>query len=73
LQIILGAIQTGLQELQTSASQAGMMSTSLAIGTLEATDMLRMNASDAIVLPNGALTMEIGADRTTISALKELD
>jgi len=69
-QIILRAIQTGLQELQTHASQAGMVSTSLAIDTLEVADMLRMKASSAIVLPDGALTMENKADRPTVSALK---
>lgn len=60
----------GLQELQTQASQVGMLSISLAIITSEATDMLRMKASNALVLLDGALTIENEADRPTISTLK---
>ena len=68
--IILGAIQIGLQELQTLASQVGMVSTNLAIGTLEDANMLRMRASSALVLPNGALTTENEDEKPTFSALK---
>jgi len=47
-----------------------MMSTSLAIGTTEAAEMLRVNASKAIVLLDGALTTENEAHRPTVSTLK---
>jgi len=60
----------GLQKLKIRASQAGTVSTSLAIGTLEAAEMLRAKDSRAIVLPGGALTTESEADRPTVSALK---
>lgn len=69
-QIILGAIHTSLQELQTCISQTGTMSTSLAISTSEAVDMLHAKASRAIVLPDGALTTENEADKPTVSAIK---
>jgi len=46
------------------------MSTSSAIGTPEAVDMLHTNASSAIVLPDGASTMENGANRHFVSTLK---
>lgn len=44
--------------------------TILVIGTLEATDMLHVKASSAIVLPDGTLIIENEADMPTISALK---
>jgi len=47
-----------------------MVSTTLAIDTSEAADMLHTKASSAIVLPDGALITENEADRPTISALK---
>lgn len=47
-----------------------MVSTSLAIGTSEAVEMLRTKASNVIVLPNGALTTKNEADRPTVSDLK---
>lgn len=59
-----------MQELQTRALQVGTVSTSLAIDTSEAAEMLRAKASNAIVLPDGALTAENEADRPTVSALK---
>ena len=61
---------TGLQELQTCASQAGTVSTSLAVGTSEAADMLRMKASSVIVLLDGALTTKNEVERPTLNALK---
>lgn len=69
-QIILGAIQTGLQELQIHASQAGMVSTNLAIGTSQVVEMLCAKASSMIMLPDGALTTENEADKPTVSSLK---
>jgi len=56
--------------MQTRASQVGMVSTSLAIGTSEAADMLRTKASSVLVLPDGALKIENKAERPTVSALK---
>jgi len=46
------------------------MSTNLAIGTSEATDMLCTKAFIALVFPDGALTIENEADRPSVSALK---
>ena len=42
----------------------------MVINTSNVVDMLHMKASNAIVLPDGALTMENEADRPTVSALK---
>lgn len=67
--IILGVIQIGLQELQTHALQAVTTSTNLASGTSKATEMLSTKASNAIVLPDGALTMENEANRPNVSTL----
>lgn len=47
-----------------------MLSTSLAIGMLEVTDMLHMRVSSVIVLPDGALAIENEADKSTVSAFK---
>lgn len=47
-----------------------MVSTNLAIDTLEVVETLHVKASSMIVLPNGALTMENEANRPTICALK---
>lgn len=47
-----------------------MVFTNLPIGTLEADDMLHMKASSALVLLDGALTIENEANRPTMSALK---
>jgi len=47
-----------------------MIFTSLAIDTLEAADMLCAKASSAIVLPDGALTIEKEVERPIVSALK---
>lgn len=69
-QIILGAIQIGLQELQTHTSQASTVSTTLAINTSEPAKMLCVKASSAIVLPDGALTTENVTDRPTVSTVK---
>lgn len=46
------------------------MSTSLVIGTSEAAKMLHTKDSNAIVLPDGALTAENEADKPTVSTLK---
>lgn len=46
------------------------MSTSLAIDTSEAADMLHVKASSVIMLPDGALTIENEADKPTVSTLK---
>jgi len=46
------------------------MSTSLAIGTSEVSEMLCAKVSSAIVLPDGALIIENEVDRPTFSALK---
>lgn len=46
------------------------MSTSLTIGTLEASQMLHAKVSNMIVLPDGALTTKNEADRPTASTLK---
>lgn len=47
-----------------------MLSTSLAIVTSKATDMLCAKASSALVMQDGALTTENEADRPTINTLK---
>jgi len=46
------------------------MSTILAIDTSEPTNMLRMKASSATVLSDGALTMKNEAERPIVGALK---
>lgn len=46
------------------------MSTTLAIGTLEAAEILCVKVSSMIVLHDGALTTENEADRPTVYALK---
>lgn len=48
------------------------MSTILAIGTSEVVEMLRMKASNVIVLLDRAMTMENEVDMPTVSALKGL-
>lgn len=50
--------------------QVDTISTSLAIDTSEAAEMLRVKASSVIVLPNGALTTENEVNRPTVSALE---
>lgn len=47
-----------------------MMSTSLVVSTSEVVDMLCTKTSIAIVLLDGALTIDNEADRPTICALK---
>ena len=47
-----------------------MVSTNLVIDTSPAAKMLHAKASSAIMLPDGALTMENEADRPTFSTLK---
>ncbi len=69
-QLVLGALQTELQELQVRTPQAGTVSTSLAIGTSAAEEMLRTRVTNTIVLPDGALTTENEADRPMVSSLK---
>lgn len=59
-----------LHELQIHASQAGAMSTSLTIDTLEGAKMLCVRNSRAIVLPDGAMTIENEVERLTVSTLK---
>ncbi len=46
------------------------MSTNLAIDTSKSAEMLRVKASSAIVRPDGELTTENEADKSTVSALK---
>ena len=46
------------------------MYTSLAIGTLEAAEMLRAKVCSVIVLPDGEKITKNEADKPTISALK---
>jgi len=46
------------------------VSTGLAIGISKAAEMLHAKASNAIMLLDGALTIENEADRPTVSALK---
>ena len=46
------------------------MSTNLAISTLEVVEMLHVKVPRAIVLLEGALTIENEADKPTINALK---
>lgn len=53
-------------------SQAGTVSTSLAIGTSEVADRLRTKTSSVIVDLDVALTIENEVDRPTINALKRV-
>ena len=50
--------------------QDGTVSTSLAIGTLAADEMLCAKMTNAIVLSDGALIAENEADRPMVSSLK---
>lgn len=72
-QIILEAIQTGLQDFQTCTSQTSMVSRKLAISASEATDMLCAKTSSEIVMPDGVLTTKNEADRPIVSALKGVE
>jgi len=49
-----------------------MVSTSLALGTLEAIGLLCVTTPLAIVLPDGALTTETEVDRPAVNALKRV-
>lgn len=49
-----------------------MVSTSHAIGTSEATEMLRTKVSSVIVLLDGALTTKNEANKPTVNTLKEV-
>lgn len=50
--------------------QAGAVSTSLAVGTSAAEEMLRAQMTNTIVVPDGALVTENKADRPMVSELK---
>lgn len=68
--MLLGALWTQIQELQVCTPQAGILSTSLAVGTNAAEEILRACTTNTIVLPEGAFVIENEADRPTVSALK---
>ena len=50
--------------------QAGIVYSSLAVGTSATKEMLRTRVTNKIVLPDGALTAEREADRHMMSSLK---
>jgi len=54
-QLLLGALRTKLQELQVRTLQASAVSTSLAVDTSFAKEMLCTRVNNTIVLPYGAL------------------
>ena len=69
-QMVLVALWTQIQELQVHTPQAGTLSTSLAVGTAAAKEMLCACMTNTIVLPEGALVTENEADRPMVSAMK---
>lgn len=52
--------------------EAGTLSTSFAVGTSVADEMLHTHVTNTIVLPDEALVIENEADRSTVSVLKGL-
>lgn len=57
--MVLGALRVQIQELQVCTPQAGIVSTSLALGTTVAKEMLRTWMTNTIVLLEGALVTEM--------------
>ena len=68
--LVLGALRKELQELQVRTPQSGTLSISLTIDTLAAEEMLQTRVTNAVLLPNGALTTENEANRLMVSSLK---
>lgn len=69
-QIVLGALEAQIQELQVHTPRDGTLSTSLVVGTVVAEQMLRAWKTNTIVLPEGAPFTANEADQPTASALK---
>ena len=69
-QMVLGALQVQIQELQVCTPQAGTLSTSLKVGMAAAEELLRTRMTNTIVLPEGALVTENEVDRPMVNVLK---
>ena len=69
-EMVLGALQTWIQDLQVCTPQPGTVSTRLAVGTSTTKEMLRAKMTNTIVLPDGALVTENEADGPMFCGLK---
>ena len=59
-----------MQELQVRTPRARIVSTSLAMGTSAAKEMLRTRVTNMIVIPDGVLITKKEAKRAIVSSLK---
>jgi hypothetical protein len=68
----LRELQIQTTRLQAGVGQSSMASTSLAPGTTQAAELVHPWISWAVALPDGALSVEVDADKATVSALRNI-
>ena len=69
-QMVLGALRAQIKDLQVHTPQAGIVSTSLALGMDMTKEMLRTQMTNTIMLLEGLLVTENEANRPMVSRLK---